>query len=210
MAMSEGWNNIYNSDNSFFGEEPSDFALLCLNQMMSLDVKRVLELGAGHGRDAIFFASNGLEVEALDYSDRGIEILNKKAQEKSCRIDAKPFDIKQSLPFPNASFDAVYSHMLLDMKFSKPELRLIFSEISRVLKPNGLNFFSVRNYRDRFYGKGIEVQEGIYNVNGFEVRFFTDDEIRSLSTEENFYTLWLKEEYEEPVTLYIVASIKMD
>ena len=54
--MSEGWNNIYNSDNSFFGEEPSDFALLCLNQMMSLDVKSVLELGAGHGRDAIFFA----------------------------------------------------------------------------------------------------------------------------------------------------------
>ena len=79
-----------------------------------------------------------------------------------------------------------------------------------VLKPNGLNFFSVRNYHDRFYGKGIEVQEGIYDVNGFEVRFFTDDEIRSLCTEENFYTLWLKEEYEEPVTLYIVASIKMD
>ena len=152
--MSEGWNNIYNSDSSFFGEEPSDFALLCLNQMMSLDVKSVLELGAGHGRDAIFFASNGLEVEALDYSDRGIEILNKKAQEKSCRINTKLFDIKQSLPFPNASFDSVYSHMLLDMKFSKPELRLIFSEISRVLKPNGLNFFSVRNYRDRFYGKG--------------------------------------------------------
>ena len=45
--------------------------------------------------------------------------------------------------------------MLLDMKFSKPEFCLIFSEISRVLKPNGLNFFSVRNYRDRFYGKGI-------------------------------------------------------
>ena len=77
--------------------------------MMSLDVKSVLELGAGRGRYAIFIASNGLEVEALDYSDRGIEILNKKAQEKSCRINAKPFDIKQSLPFPKASFDAVYS-----------------------------------------------------------------------------------------------------
>ena len=45
--MSEGWNNIYNSDSSFFGEEHSDFALLCLNQMMTLDVKRVLELRSG-------------------------------------------------------------------------------------------------------------------------------------------------------------------
>jgi hypothetical protein len=31
------------------------------------------------------------------------------------------------------------------MKFSLDELHFIFSEISRVLKPKGLNFFSVRN-----------------------------------------------------------------
>jgi integrase len=37
----------------------------------------VLELGAGHGRDSIFFASNGLEVEALDYSAIAVERLAK-------------------------------------------------------------------------------------------------------------------------------------
>ncbi len=105
--MSEVWNKIYNSDNSFFGEEPSGFAILSLNQMKSHHVKRILELGAGHGRDAIFFASNGLEVEALDYSNSGIEVLNKKAREKKFQINAKALDIKDSLPFPNAYFDAV-------------------------------------------------------------------------------------------------------
>jgi hypothetical protein len=34
-----------------------------------------LDLGAGHGRDSIFFASNGIEVEALDYSAIAVEIL---------------------------------------------------------------------------------------------------------------------------------------
>jgi hypothetical protein len=49
--MSEVWNKVYKSDSSFFGEEPSNFALLCLNHMKTNNAKRVLEPGAGHGRD---------------------------------------------------------------------------------------------------------------------------------------------------------------
>ena len=75
--MSEVWNNVYTSDSTFFGEEPSNFALLCFNRMKASNIKKVLELGSGHGRDSIFFASNGLEVEALDYSAIAVEILDK-------------------------------------------------------------------------------------------------------------------------------------
>jgi tRNA1(Val) A37 N6-methylase TrmN6 len=53
------WNKVYKSDNTFFGVEPSNFALLCFNHMKVNNVKKVLDLGAGHGRDSIFFASNG-------------------------------------------------------------------------------------------------------------------------------------------------------
>jgi hypothetical protein len=42
--MSEVWNKVYNSDSSFFGEEPSNFALLCLNHMKTNNAKRVLEV----------------------------------------------------------------------------------------------------------------------------------------------------------------------
>ena len=48
---------VYKSDSTFFGQEPSNFALLCFNYMKANDVKKVLELGAGHGRDTTFFAS---------------------------------------------------------------------------------------------------------------------------------------------------------
>lgn len=50
------------------GGEPSNFAMLCYNHMKLNNIKKVLELGAGHGRDSMFFASNEIEVEALDYS----------------------------------------------------------------------------------------------------------------------------------------------
>jgi SAM-dependent methyltransferase len=209
--MSEVWNKVYKSDSSFFGEEPSIFAMLCFNHLKTNNVKRVLELGAGHGRDTIFFASNGIEVEALDYSVTAIEILDKISKEKTLPIKSRTFDVKKTpLPFPDGYFDAVYSHMLFNMRFSLEDLHFIFSEIRRVLRPKGLNFFSVRNHNDESYGKGIEVDQGIYDINGFQIRFFTENDIQGLAAIEGFKIFWLKEEYEEqPVTLYLVSSRKV-
>jgi SAM-dependent methyltransferase len=208
--MSEVWNKVYKSDNAFFGEEPSNFALLCFNHMKANNVKKMLELGAGHGRDTIFFASNGIEVvEALDYSAAAVEILDKIAKEKRLPIKPQIFDVKsRPLPFPDEHFDVVYSHMLLNMHLSLKDLHFIFSEIRRVLKPKGLNFFSVRNHNDKSYGKGIEVDKGIYDIDGFQIRFFTEKELQDLTTEGGFESLWIKEEYEEPATLYLVSSRK--
>jgi SAM-dependent methyltransferase len=153
--MSEVWNKVYNSDNTFFGEEPSNFALLCFNHMKANNARKVLELGSGYGRDTIFFASNGIEVDALDYSEVAIDILNRIAKEKRLPIKSQTFDVKNPFPFPEGYFDAVYSHMLFNMRFSEDELHFTFSEIRRVLKPrSGLNFFSVRNHHDKSYGKG--------------------------------------------------------
>ncbi len=99
--------------------------------------------------------------------------------------------------------------MLLNMKFSLDDLHFIFSEIRRVLKPKSLNFFSVRNHNDKSYGKGREIDKGIYDINGFQIRFFTEKELQDLTTEGGFELLWIKEEYEEPVTLYLVSSRKI-
>ena len=112
------------------------------------------------------------------------------------------------LPFPDGYFDAVYSHMLFNMRFSEDQLHFIFSEIRRVLKLKGLNFFSVRNHNDNSYGKGREIDKGICDINGFQIRFFAEKEIQDLVSQGGFEILWIKEEYEEPVTLYLVSSRK--
>jgi SAM-dependent methyltransferase len=169
--------------------------------------KVLLELGASHGRDTIFFASNGIEVEALDYSVIAVEILDKIAKEKKLPIKPRTFDIKNPLPFPDGYFDAVYSHMLLNMHFSLGELHFIISEIRRVLTPKGLSFFSVRNHSDKSYG--VKIDKGIYDINGFQIRFFTEKEIQDLAAAGGFQILWIKEEYEEPVTLYLLSSRKV-
>jgi SAM-dependent methyltransferase len=207
----EIWNKVYKSDNTFFGEDPSSFALFCFNYIKSNDnVKKILDLGSGHGRDSIFFVLMGfVEVEAIDYSVVAVEILSKIAKEKRLSIKSQVFDIKKKpLPYPDGYFDVVYSHMLLNMRFSEDELHFILSEIKRVLKPKGWNFFSVRNHNDKFYGKGYKIENSIYDINRFQIRFFTETDIQSFAKSEGFDILEIKEEYEEPVTLYLVASKK--
>ena len=59
-----------------------------------------------------------MQVEALDYSVIAVDILGKIAKEKRLPIKPRFFDVKNRLPFPDDYFDAVYSHMLLNMHFT--------------------------------------------------------------------------------------------
>ena len=175
--------------------------------MKTNNVKNLLELGAGHGRDSIFLASNGIQVEALDYSMAGIEIiLNKAKKEKELRLNSKTFDIRNALPFPTNYFDAVYSHMFLNMKFSPDELSFIISEIKRVLKDGGFNFFSVRNNHDNFYRKGIEIKKSIFNISVLS-SFLYGNRYTEL-TRWTFSNDLIKEDFEDHVTLFLVCSRK--
>jgi hypothetical protein len=69
-----------------------------------------------------------------------------------------------------------------------------------------LNFFSVRNHNDESYGKGREVDKGIYEINGFQIRFFTDKEIQDLASAEGFEILWIKEEYEDQLQFILYRA----
>ena len=204
--MSNVWNDVYGKDSTFFGEESSNFALLCYDIMQKNNVKKILEIGCGQGRDCLFFASKGIKVAALDYSKVAINGLLEHEKQKNLSIDARVYDANKPLPFDSDSFEAVYSHMFFSMRFTSDELKFILSEVRRVLKNNGFHFFSVRNHNDKFYGKGIRVDDEIYDINGFQIRFFTKQEIENLS--KGFKILEIKEEYENPVTLYLVTAKK--
>jgi hypothetical protein len=50
-------------------------------------------------------------------------------KEKKLPLKPQMYDIKRPLPFPNVYFDAVYSHMLFNIRLSMDELHFIFSKI---------------------------------------------------------------------------------
>ena len=211
--MSSFWDRLYQTDNPFFGEEPSNFALSCYNEYMEKDkLKKILELGCGQGRDTLFFASKGIEIRALDYSSVVIDGLIKCAKERSLlsNIHTSIFDARSNntISFDKDEFDAGYSHMFFNMRFKWEHLRFMFQEIRRVLKHDGFNFFSVRHHNDKSYVQGKNIDNVIYDINGFQIRFFTKQHVKALAKEEGFEILDIKEIYEDPVTLYLVSTRK--
>jgi SAM-dependent methyltransferase len=201
------WDKVYSNDPSFFGEAPSDFAQICYWDFNKLRVKRLLELGCGQGRDTIFFASNGLDVHAIDSSKIAIENINQKIREKNISLSLKHFEATRDLPFGNNYFDAIYSHMFYNMSFTDEDLRFLFTESSRVLKNKGLLYFSVRSDNDLLYNKGKKIDSNIYEINGFQIRFFTKPQIKSFLS--NYFEIKnIIESYEEPVSLYFIFCYK--
>jgi SAM-dependent methyltransferase len=212
VIMSSFWDKLYQTDNSFFGEEPSNFGLSCYNEYIEKkNSKKTLELGCGQGRDTLFFASKGIEITALDYSSVAIDGLIKRAKERNLlsNIHTSIFDARSNntLPFDKDEFDVVYSHMFFNMGFTWEQMKFMFQEIRRVLKNDGFNFFSVRNYNDKSYGQGKKIENDICDIRGFQIRIFTKQHVKAL-VKEGFEILDIKEMYEEPVTLYLVSTRK--
>ena len=163
-----------------FGHEPSIAATKSLNFFKD---KKIIELGAGLGRDTIFFAQNSVQVEALDYSQKAIEIINNKSKKLNLTqfIKAKFFDIRKKLPFDNDTIDGCFSHMLYCMALSNYDLENLNKEILRVLKPGGINIYTVRHTNDGDYKNGNHIGEDLYENDGFIVHFFSKDKIEQLS-----------------------------
>ena len=201
------WNKVYSSDSAFFGENPSDFAQMCYRDINKHRVKKLLELGCGQGRDTIFFAANNLDVYALDSSTTAIENLSEKIKEKNISVGLKHFDARQGIPFSNNFFDTIYAHMFYNMGFTDEELKFLFIETSRVLKNNGLLYFSVRSDKDAQYKKGKKIDSNVYEINGFQIRFFTKSQIKSFLS-DYFEIENVMEGYEEPASLYLVFCHK--
>ena len=158
MNQKRHWEKTYSNNPLFFGEEPSEFATAAVAVFSREGMQTVLELGCGHGRDTLLFARKGFEVTALDYSAEGLKGLAARAEEVgvSAHVATRSSDVRQMLPFPDGSFDACYSHMLLCMELSLDGLKSLVGEIRRVLRPGGLALYSVRNTFDPHYRTGIQ------------------------------------------------------
>lgn len=178
------WENKFSNKPDMFGEQPSDPARKALDLFKNEGVTKILELGGGQGRDTIFFAQNGLHVSVLDYAESGVKVIAQKADTLGLSHSIIPIrhDIRNPLPFEDASFDACYSHMLYCMALGTPELEGLSQEVWRVLKPGGLNIYTVRHTGDPQYGTGISRGEDMYEISGgFIVHFFSREKVEHLA-----------------------------
>lgn len=166
-----------------FGEERSEPARKAAEIFKKEGNTKILELGAGQGRDAIFFARSGFQVYALDYSESGVKAISQEAGALglSRSLIGICHDVRKPLPFDDGFFEGCYSHMLYCMALTTTELQFLSDEVTRVLRPGGLNIYTVRHTNDPDYGKGIHRGEDMYEVGGFIIDFFSKEKVQHLA-----------------------------
>ena len=193
-----------------FGLEPSVAAVKSFKLLKEGNIKKIVELGAGLGRDTIFFAKKSICVKALDYSPAAIKIINDKVAKNNLLnfVSTQIFDIRKKLPFDDNSVEACFSHMLYCMALTNYDLENLNSEIFRILKPGGINIYTVRHTDDGDYKNGTYIGEDLYENDGFIVHFFSKDKVNQLSKGFEILNIEKFEEGKFPRKLFKVVLKK--
>ncbi len=207
-AQREHWQQTYGEHPGMYGEEPSAPAVHAAAVFRAAGAREVLELGAGHGRDALYFAREGFSVLATDFSPVGLEQLREAAaaQEVAERVTTAIHDVREPLPLADASVDAVFAHMLLCMALSTQEIHALVAEVRRVLRPGGAFVYTVRHTGDAHYEAGTGHGDGIWEHGGFAVHFFSRDLVDTLAADWSLEEVHAFEEGGLPRRLWRVTQ----
>ena len=114
------WDPFYEAGAVGVPEEPSAFARWVAAREPR--PARLLDVGAGTGRDAIWLAGQGILVEGLDYSGAALAQASARARERAAEVRFRRlnlYDLRQTLTLGGLlahddRVDAVYARFLLD------------------------------------------------------------------------------------------------
>jgi SAM-dependent methyltransferase len=123
------WDKTYSRDDYVFGKDPAEFLV---KQVAKLPKGKVLDIAVGEGRNAVYLAKRGFQVEGVDISQVGLKKAKKLAAENGVRISTTNADLNKYKIKPNA-----YS-VILNFYYLQ---RNLFPQIKAGLKKGGVVVF---------------------------------------------------------------------
>lgn len=225
MTENKNWDTVYSQNFMTMWYPNEDIIRFCarlIQKRLTHDrfevkrkVERVLDLGCGNGRHAMYFAREGFQAAGIDISATAIEWAKDWASREGFQIDFRVGDITQ-LPYEDQSFDVVVSHGVLDHILMEDAKRAV-SEVARIIKPGGLFYCDLKSADDAEFGVGEQAGTNTFVVsNGFEKglvqHFFALSEVnelmnglfRPLYIESHDYRL--PPDFKRMIARWIVAS----
>lgn len=159
----QDWNNRWQSEEGRADwREPDPDVRALIGELRSRNVRRVLDLGCGVGRHALYLAAEGFEVTAIDASEAGIAYCRGAANEMRLHVDLHVGSMLD-LPFPDASFDYLLTFNVI--YHGAPDVvRRSIAEIARVIRPGGLLQATLLSKRNAGFGVGTEIAPDTFVV----------------------------------------------
>lgn len=131
----------YNTEEYYWGLMPNRICYDIMKILPPVRPYRVLDVGCGEGKDAVFFAKCGYIVTAFDISGQGIEKAKRLAEHNKTEVNFFKADISDYRP--DAEYDIIFSSGVLH--FLSPSMRKEFCESLKShtsdLGINALNVF---------------------------------------------------------------------
>jgi SAM-dependent methyltransferase len=126
------WNKRFTADGYLFGTEPN--AWLREHAHAWSAGQRVLCVADGEGRNSVWLAQRGLQVDAFDIAEVGVAKARRLAAEQGVNVNFQVADC-DGFAWPEATYDGVAA---IFIQFAEPALReRIFTHIQRCLRPGG-------------------------------------------------------------------------
>lgn len=198
------WDQYYQSGACV--TEPSLFAQYVVGLVNPGEA--LVDLGCGNGRDAIYFAERGLEVTAIDLSQKAILELQSRNLPNACFQygDAASPAFHQPRKYHNA-----YSRFSLHA-MTEDHARLLFQSVFQSLKSGGRFFIEVRSVLDSRFGKGEKVERNSWIYEGHYRRFIVLEELVEELFKSGFHVTYAEEntgfapfEQDDPPVIRVIA-----
>ena len=129
------YENDYQREEYFWGVQPSNMCLKVLELLPPIRPVKILDIGCGEGKDAVFFARCGYDVSAFDISEAGLDKTKRLAE--NANVHVRTFRANMWDYRLDEKYDVLFSSGALH--FIKPELR---DEV-------------IKNYKDHVNDNGI-------------------------------------------------------
>lgn len=126
----EDWNRRYAGVDSLWSAKPNRFLVA---EVEGLEPGRALDLACGEGQNAVWLASLGWDVTAVDYADVAVAKGIERAARAGVAVDFQVGDLLDYVPEAR-SFDLV---VILYLHISSDGLRLVLERATEALAPGG-------------------------------------------------------------------------
>ena len=127
------WDRRFAAEGFLFGTEPN--AWLREHAGIWQPGQRVLSVADGEGRNSVWLAQQGLQVQAFDISPVGVAKARALAAAAGVAVDYAVADV-DGWAWPEAAFDGVAA---IFVQFADPAMRArLFANMARSLRPGGV------------------------------------------------------------------------
>ena len=139
-APATAYEQHYQGDGFYWGIKPNSLCYEIMQRRPPVRPYRVLDMGCGEGKDAVFLARNGYWVEAFDIAEAGLKKARSLAEQHHASVDFFRADL---LDFePEDTYDIIFCSGVLH--YLPPEKRSrVLENLKTHTAPHGLHVMNV-------------------------------------------------------------------